>query len=263
MSALYLVTGVANEQSIAWAVAEELWRGGDRCALAVLPRNLRRVEKLVAGAGRAAAVLPLDVRDDASLAALAEGLRALREQGAPGAPIGQGAPLAGVLHSIAHARGEELMGTTLEVSREGFLEAMDVSVYSLLALLRAAEPLLGEGSSVVALSYHGAQKCLPGYNLMGVAKAALESACRYLAHDLGGRGIRVNALSAGPLLTLSSAAFDGIEEKIARSGERAPLGRPTAMADVASAICHLLSARAGGITAQCLYVDNGLSSMGV
>lgn len=247
---LHVITGVANEQSIAWAVAAQLLTAGERCLLLALPRNVRRAEKLVEHAGFTARVLPLDVRDDASLAAVAAVL-AERDE-----------PLGGVLHAIAYAAGDELSGPTLEVSRAGFLEAMNVSVYSLLALVRTVRPAMRAGSSVVALSYHGAQKCMPGYNLMGIAKAALESACRYLAYDLGPEGIRVNAVSAGPLVTLSSSAFAGIEERVARAGARSALRRPTELRDVAAAICHLLSDHSDGITAQCLYVDNGLSAMG-
>lgn len=247
---LYLVTGVANEASIAWGVADRLLSQGARCILASLPRNKHRAEKLVARAGYEATVVSCDVTDPESLEAVGAAVAA------------EGGSLAGVLHSIAYANMEDLERATVDVSREGFLEAMDISVYSLLALVRAVRPSLHEGAAVVALTYHGSQRCMPGYNLMGVAKAALESACRYLAHDLGPDGIRVNCASPGALLTLSSSAFLDIQENIERAAEASPIRAPTSMEDVSSTVCFLLSGAAAGITGQVIYIDNGLSIMG-
>lgn len=246
----YLITGVANEASIAWAVAERLLRDGNSCVLASLPSNLHRTEKLLKRGGYAATTVPLDVRDEASI----ETLGALLAE--------RGEPLAGVLHSIAYANMEDLQGPTMDTSRSGFLESMDISVYSLIALVRAARPCLDAGSSIVALSYNGSQRCSPGYNMMGIAKAALESACRYLAYELGAKGIRVNCASPGPLLTLSSSAFPDIQEMIERAAAASPLRVPVRMEDVAAGICHLLSDQAAGITGQLVYIDNGLSIMG-
>lgn len=246
----YLITGVANDASIAWAVTLALLEARSRCILCVLPRNVRRAEKLVARSGYSAEVLPLDVRDEAALSALGATLAA------------RGESLDGVLHAIAYAPMEDLQGMVFESSRAGFLETIDVSVYSLLALVRLSRPLLKAGASVVALSYHGSQKCMPGYGLMGIAKAGLESACRYLAYELGGAGIRVNCVSPGPLLTLSSSAFSDIDAKIAQSGAINPLRHPTRMPDVADAIAYMLSPRSGGITGQCICVDNGQSILG-
>jgi enoyl-[acyl-carrier protein] reductase I len=245
-----LITGVANEQSIAWAVADRLLRTGHRCILASLPGNVRRAEKLVARAGYDARVLPLDVSADGSLEQLRSTL------------IEVDAVVDAVLHSIAYAELDDLEGPTLEVSRTGFLKSMDISVYSLIAIVRAVRSRLRCGSSVVALTYHGSQKCIPGYNLMGVVKAALESGCRYLANDLGGDGIRVNCVSPGALLTLSSSVFPRIDESIERAALAAPIKAPTRMEDVASVICYLMSAAAGGVTGQTVYVDNGVSIMG-
>lgn len=247
---VYLITGVANEASIAWAVADRLLRNGERCVLASLPKNLHRAEQLLKRSDHSARVLPLDVTDQTSIEQL-------------GAAIAEdGAGCAGILHSIAYASMEDLQGMTFESSREGFLESMNVSVYSLLALVRAVLPTLGTDSSVVALTYHGSQKCMPGYNMMGIAKAALESACRYLAYELGARGIRVNCASPGALLTLSSSAFPDIQENIDRAAAHSPLRAPTRLDDVAAALGFLLSPAAGGITGQTVYVDNGLSIMG-
>jgi enoyl-[acyl-carrier protein] reductase I len=245
---LYLLTGVANEASIAWGVADSLMRRENRCLLGVLPKNVHRAQRLVKEKGYDAEIVPLDVSQEASIAALAA--------------LVAGQELAGLLHSIAYANFEDLQGTTLETSRSGFLESLDVSVYSLIALIRAVRPALRSGSSIVALSYHGSQKCMPGYNVMGIAKAALESACRYLAFELGADGIRVNCASPGALLTLSSSAFVDIQENIERGSACSPLREPTRMADVAAAICYLLSRDAGGITGQTVYVDNGISIMG-
>jgi enoyl-[acyl-carrier protein] reductase I len=251
---LYLVTGAANEASIAWAVAAGLLGDNTRCILAAMPRNVRRVEKLVQRSGYSADVLPLDVKEDASLVELAASVRAR---------IGDEGMLAGILHAIAYANMDDLAAGVVDTTRAGFLEALDVSVYSFLALVRHMRPLLGRGASVVALTYHGSQKCIPGYNVMGIAKAALESACRYLAYDVGKDGIRVNCVSPGPLLTLSSSAFPEIEAKLERAGRASPLGVPTQMDDVSATIRYVLSPAAAGITGQCIYVDNGLSGMGL
>lgn len=247
---LYLIAGVANEASIAWGVAQRILAAGHPCMITSLAKNLHRVHKLVTRAGFEAEVVALDVSDDASLRQLAETVES------------SGRRIAGVLHAIAYARIEDLQGSTLGVSRAGFIEAMNVSVYSLLALLRSVRPWLDAGSSIVALSYHGSQRCISGYDLMGIAKAALESACRYLANELGRDGIRVNCASPGPMLTLSSSAFEDIQEKIERAAELAPLRSVVRMEDVASVVWHLLSQQSAGVTGQVLYVDNGLSILG-
>jgi enoyl-[acyl-carrier protein] reductase I len=247
---IHVITGVANEASIAWAVAERLLRSGEPCLLASLPRNVRRAEKLLERANYVAPVIGLDVGDESSFAVLSAAVAA------------QGQRVASVLHAIAYARMEDLQAPTLEASREGFLESIDISVYSLLALVRALRPFLAPEASVVTLSYHGAQKCMPGYNIMGIAKAALESAVRYLAYELGAAGIRVNCASPGALLTLSSSAFPEIQESIERGAASSPLRAATRMEDVSAAVCFLLSGAAAGITGQVVYLDNGLSIMG-
>lgn len=246
----YLISGVANEHSLSWEVARQLLDGGSRCFLPCLPANQKRVARLAAPYSERALVLPTDVTssEDCERLMVEVGTHADR--------------LTGVLHSIAFCAVEELQAGTLATSRVGFLQAMDVSVYSLIALTRAVRRFLHEGSSVVTLSHYGAQKCVPGYNIMGVAKAALESLVRYLAYELGEAGIRVNSVSAGAVLTLSSSVFEDIEEKIAAGIRNSPLRRGTTQTDVAAAVLYLFGPQAQAITGQCIFVDNGLSSMG-
>jgi enoyl-[acyl-carrier protein] reductase I len=247
---LYVISGVANEASIAWAVADRLLKEGRSCLLACFPKNLHRAEKLLKRHGYEAQLVAIDVNDDESIRRLASTIEE------------SGRQVAGLLHSIAFANVEELQGATLETSREGFVEAMNVSVYSLLALVRAVRGRLMSDASVVAMTYHGSQRCIPGYNVMGIAKAALESACRYLAHELGPHGIRVNCASPGALLTLSSSAFPDVQEGIERGAAWSPLRRATRLEDVAATVCFLLSPEAAGVTGQTVYVDNGVSIMG-
>lgn len=244
-----LITGVANRASIAWAVVEAMAEAGQPCLLAVHPANRRRVEKLVERLEMDLAICDVDVRAEESLQRLAAWTR-------------ERAPrLGGLLHSIAYADRDELAGRTLDASRAGFLEALDVSAYSLIALTRAVEPLLAPGAGVVALSYHGSRYAIPGYNLMGLAKATLEAGVRYLAAELGRSGVRVNTVSAGPLLTLSSSAFEDIERSLALSVEQSALRDPLSAGDVARMAMHLLSPSSRGVTGQCINVDNGLSVM--
>lgn len=246
----YLVTGVANEWSIAWATAERLLVEKQRCLVACLPANRGRVRRLLSRYGAEENLLDLDVGSDASLAEFSA-LLAAKADG-----------LDGVLHSIAFADAEELREGILATTRDGFAMAMDRSVYSLLALSRGLSPLLRPGTSIVTLSYYGAQKCMPGYGIMGVAKAALESLVRYLASELGPRGVRVNAVSAGAMVTLSSSVFDDIESKVAQAAKVAPLRRATTQADVAGVVTYLFSSAAAAVSGQCLFADHGASSVG-
>jgi enoyl-[acyl-carrier protein] reductase I len=245
----YLITGVANEQSIAWATARSLLESGASCYFASFPANVKRSRRLLREYDAEDRVLELDVRADASLLALRDALAARTDR------------LDGVLHSIAFAPPEALLEPLLALPREAFADTMDVSVYSLIALLRAVDPMLRD-SSVVAMTYRGSQACMDGYGAMGPAKAALESLVRYLAVELGSRGVRVNSLSAGPLLTLSSSVFENIEEKIARASAVAPGRQVLTHQQVASALSFLLGPRSVGITGQCICVDHGLSILG-
>ncbi len=249
MAPHYLITGVANEWSIAWAVVERVLERGGVCHLACLPANERRVRKLMRARNLEELVYPVDVTREDELEQLAQAIAARTDS------------LAGVLHAVAYADLEELQAGLLSSTREGFAKAMDVSVYSLVGLCRAARPLLRTGSSVVALTYHGSQVCIPGYNVMGVAKAALESLARYLASELGPHGIRVNTVSPGPILTLAASVFDDIEGKIERAAQLSPLRQRTSQQHVAGLVDYLFSEASSAVTAQCLYVDHGLSSV--
>ncbi len=246
-----LVMGVANERSIAWGIAESLAAAGADLAFSYLPDALgraeRRVSKLAATLG-STLVLPCDVRKDEDIAALFQQLHE-RWQG-----------LEILIHAIAWARLDDLSGDFSATSREGFALAQEASVYSLVAVARGARDLMaGRGGSIVTLTYLGAQRAVPHYNVMGVAKAALESATRYLAAELGPRGIRVNAISAGPIETLSAAAIAGFEEMLKAAAAQAPLRRNVTAQEIGNAAAFLSSNLAQGITGQVLYVDAGHS----
>jgi len=167
-----------------------------------------------------------------------------------------------LVHSVAFAPAEELKGEFAETSREGFRIALDVSVYSLVAVARAARSLMTEGGSIITMTYYGAEKVVPKYNVMGVAKAALEASVRYLAYDLGKDNIRVNAISAGPIKTLAARGISGFGEMLKEQAERAPLKRNVDVNEVASTAVFLAGAAASGITGETIYVDCGYNIMG-
>jgi enoyl-[acyl-carrier protein] reductase I len=246
-----LVLGIANKWSIAYAIAEAFRREGARLLVTYQGERQREtVEALAAelGAGR---VLACDVSQDEDLERLADALGS-----------GEGR-LDAVVHSIAFANRDDLTRPFVETSRAGFLLAQDVSAYSLVSVARAVSPLMTQGGSITTLSYVGATRVIPNYNVMGVAKAALESAVRYLASDLGPRAIRVNAISAGPVNTASARAikdFSGILDFVAA---RAPLRRNTDPAEVADAAVFLASDLGRGVTGNVLFVDNGFQIMGL
>jgi enoyl-[acyl-carrier protein] reductase I len=242
-----LVLGVANHRSLAWHIAGACSRSGARVILTYqndrLGENVRELAKGLPGA----MTFPCDVADDDDLAALARFL-------------GENAPkLDFLVHSLAWARREELEGEFLTTSREGYREAHDVSAYSLVALARLARPFLqaGGGGSVLALTFHGSQRVFPGYNVMGTAKASLEAAVRYLAHDLGPDNIRVNALSPGPVRTLAASGVKGLVRMLDLYRQRAPLRRAPDPAEIADAALFLLSDMGRGVTGEVLYVDGG------
>jgi len=247
-----LIIGVANDHSIAWAIAQAFVREGAALALTYVNEAIeKRVRPLAASLG-VDTVLPCDVTRDDDVAALFDNLRA------------QWGALDVVVHAVAFAQREDLKGRFVDTSREGFRLALDVSAYSLVAVARAAEPLLApQHGSSLTLSYFGAEKVVPGYNVMGVAKAALEASVRYLAWDLGSQGVRVNAISAGPIRTLSSAGITGFKTMLHHYEERAPLRRNVTADEVARAALFLSSDLGGGITAEILHVDAGYNVVGM
>jgi enoyl-[acyl-carrier protein] reductase I len=242
---------VANDHSIAWAIAQALHREGAELALTYAGESIeRRVRPLAASLG-VQTVLPCDVTKDGDIAAT---FAALRERWGR---------VDVVVHAVAFALREELKGRFLHTSRAGFQIALDVSAYSLVAVARAAEPLLPAGGSLLTLTYFGAEKVLPNYNVMGVAKAALEATVRYLAYDLGPQGVRVNAISAGPLRTLSSAGIAGFKAMLHHHEERAPLRRSILPEEVAKAAVYLCSDLGSGVTGEVLHVDAGYNIVGM
>jgi enoyl-[acyl-carrier protein] reductase I len=249
-----LVVGVANKRSIAWAIARRLDEAGVRLALTYqserVARDVRPLAETLANAGP---VLPLDVTDDAALdAAVAEAAGAL-------------GGLDVLVHAVAYAEADDLRGRFADTSRHGFLTALDVSTYSLVALARRAEPHMRArgGGSIITLTYVASERAMPGYNVMGVAKAALESSVRYLAWDLGDAGIRVNAISAGPVRTLAARGVTGFSTMLDAAALRSPLRREISADEVADAALYLASPLAGAVTGEVLFVDAGYHAMGL
>ncbi|HWG37507.1 MAG TPA: enoyl-ACP reductase [Terriglobales bacterium] len=246
-----LVMGIANRWSLAYAIAQALHREG---AELVLTYQAERVQKSVEDLGRdlgAGRILLCDVSQDASVEALFTGL------------AGAGIRLDGVVHSIAFAQQEDIERAFESTSRAGFALALDVSAYSLITVSHHAAPLMTEGGGIVTLSYLGAIRAVPNYNVMGVAKAALESSVRYLASELGPRRIRVNAISAGPVKTASARAIKGFASILDHVAERAPLRRTTDPAEVADTALFLLSDWGRGVTGDTIFVDSGYHIMGI
>jgi enoyl-[acyl-carrier protein] reductase I len=245
-----LIVGVANKHSIAWAIAEATAREGAQLVFNYQNDRLKGNVEELANTLTNAHSFPCDVGSDDEIAALLKSV-----EGA----VGQ---LDFLVHSVAYAPREELTGEFVNTSRQGFATALDVSAYSLVAVARAALPLMKEGGSIVTLSYLGAERVVPHYNVMGVAKAALEASVRYLAHDLGPRGIRVNAISAGPIRTLAARGVSGITKMVEHHREVAPLRHATEQAEVGDTALFLLSSLARGITGEVIYVDGGYHILG-
>jgi len=246
-----LIFGVANDHSIGWGIAKALHAQGATVGFSSVESLLeKRVKPLAARLG-SDFVEPCDVQDDAQIA---------RVFGRWEEHHGQ---LDILVHALAFARREDLEGAFVDTSREGFALALDVSAYSLLAISRHALPLMTPGGSILTLSYFGSQKVIANYNVMGVAKAALEASVRYLAADLGPRGVRVNAISAGPVRTLAASGIAGFKGLYGRFRDVAPLRRNITLDDVGGAAAFLVSDLAGAITGEVLYVDAGFSILGV
>jgi enoyl-[acyl-carrier protein] reductase I len=250
-----LITGVANRWSIAWAVAQAVVRSGGQVTLTYQGEAQRStISKLLEelSEGGKTLLIPLDVRNDNEIKAAVETLadRKIR--------------IDGLVHSIAFAKREELDGAFLDTSREGFLLAQEISAFSLVALCKALLPLMNAQSSVVAMTYLGSEKIVPHYNVMGAAKAALESSVRYLAYDLGSLGIRVNAISAGPIKTASGRAIKGFSDMQKTVSDRAPLKHQDLTSEeVADATVCLLSPLFRAVTGEVIFVDLGYRQMGM
>lgn len=242
-----LIVGVANDRSIAWGIARRAAAAGAELAFTYQGDVLlKRVKPLAASVG-SKLLTPMDVTDDDQMEAAFDYVRT---------HLGS---LDFLVHCVAYADRDDLAGRTIDTSRAGFLKTMEISAYSLLALARHAESCLNEDASVLALTYLGAMKMVPNYNVMGIAKAALESSIRYLAVDLGDRGIRVNGISAGPIKTLASSGVSGMRILLAGAAERSPLNRNVSIDDVGAAALYLLSPLSRGVTGEIHYVDAGFS----
>lgn len=245
-----VIFGVANKRSIAWAIAQKLHAAGWRLAITYQNERLEQEAKDLIADLPGAAGFMCDVSHDDQITRLFEELKS------------RYGTLHGIVHSVAFAPAAELSGDFVNTSREGFRIAHDVSVYSLIAIARSAAPLMTSGGGVVTLSYYGAEKVVPKYNVMGVAKAALEATVRYLANDLGSKNIRVNAISAGPIKTLAARGISGLGEMLKSHAERAPLKRNVDPGEVGGAAAFLLSDAGSGITGETIYVDCGYNIMG-
>ena len=248
-----LIVGVANKRSISWAIAQAAATSGARLAVTYQGERLEENVRDLAAGLRDPLLLPCDVSDDAQIASVFEAID--REFGG----------LDFVVHGAAYARREELSAPFVETSRDGFRTSLDISAYSLIALARGALPLMERrgGGSILTLTYLGSERVFQNYNVMGVAKAALEATVRYLAADLGPKGIRVNAISAGPIKTLAASGISGFSGILQTCRDRAPLRRTVEAAEVAAAAMFLLGPGGSAVTAEVLMVDGGFHAMGI
>ena len=246
-----LVMGVANDHSIAWGMAKMAHEHGAELAFTYQGDSFeRRVRPLAESAG-SDIVLPCDVTDAASLDTVFDTIKE------------SWGGLDFVLHAIAFSDKEELKGRYIDTSRENFLQSLEISCYSFTAVAQRAAPLMQPGGSLVTLTYSGAERVMPNYNVMGVAKAALEASVRYLATDLGKDGIRVNAISAGPMRTLAGSAIASARTVFKWQGEHAPLRRNVTLEDLGGAGVYLMSDLSAGVTGEVMYVDSGYNVIGM
>ena len=247
-----IIFGVANKRSIAWATAQSLHEAGARLAFTYQGDRLKEnVESLTSETMPGSLLLPCDVTKQVEVD---ETFKRVGEE------FGR---LDFLIHSIAYAPREALTGGFVDTSREAFVTALEVSAFSLAQLARAATPLMTEGGSIVCMTYYGAEKVVAGYNVMGVAKSALEASTRYLANDLGPRNIRVNAISAGPIQTLSARGVADFSSMLKHAAERAPLRRNVEAREVGNTVLFLCSPMASAITGEVIYVDCGYNIMGI
>jgi len=247
-----MIFGVANDRSIAWGIARALHEEGAELAFTYAGEILeKRVRPLAEGIG-SKIILPCDVTRDEEIDRVFQTLR--QEWG--GLDI--------LVHAIAYANKEDLSNPYIETSRQGFHLALDVSSYSFVVLSRHAAALMeGRKGAILTMTYMGSEKVIPNYNVMGVAKAALEASVKYLAYDLGPKGIRVNAISAGPIRTLAAAGITGFKDMHHHSSERAPLKRNIDQSEVASSALYLLSEMSSAVTGEVVHVDAGYNIMGM
>lgn len=245
-----LILGVANDRSIAWGIAKALKAQGASLALTYMNDAIhKRVEPLAQEIG-ADFIAQMDVSNDDHYPAL----KKVVEEKWGKFDI--------LIHSLAFADKDDLSKPFLQTSRKGFLMACDISAYSLVGLCQTLEPIMNDGGSVVAMTYYGSQKVVKNYNVMGVAKAALEASTRYLAYDLGPRKIKVNCISAGPIKTLAASGISGFRSLLSQVEEIAPMKEGVSQDDVAGTAVYLTTELSGGVTGQILYVDAGLSILG-
>lgn len=248
-----LVTGIANNRSIAWGIAQQLHKAGANLGITYLPDEKGRMEKKVAELVeplQPSLFVPCDVQNDEQIAST---FQTIQEKWGR---------LDILIHCLAFADKEDLSGNFSNTSRQGFSKALNISTYSLVQLSGAAKPLMTEGGSIVTLTYLGGVKVVPNYNLMGIAKAGLEMSVRYLASELGPQKIRVNGISAGPIRTLASSAVGGILDMIHHVEHNAPLRRTVTQTEVGNTAAFLCSDLSSGITGQIIYVDAGYEIMG-
>jgi enoyl-[acyl-carrier protein] reductase I len=245
------VFGVANDRSIAWGIAEAMHQQGARLAFSYAGEALEKRVRPLAESINADLIVACDVTSDEQISAAFSEIN------------GKWGGIDVLVHAVAFANREDLEGRFVDTSRGGFATAMDISAYSLVALARGAAPLMQNGGSIVTLSYYGSEKVVQGYNVMGVAKAALEASVRYLAADLGPANIRVNAISAGPIKTLAASGIKGFKSILHVVEERAPLRRNVTQGDVANAALFLCSDLGAGVTGEVMHVDSGYNILGL
>ena len=247
-----LIVGVANKRSIAWAISQAAHREGAQLAFTYQGERLKEsVGELAAGLGGNSPLFECDVTNETQIDQVFQGIKS------------SWGSLDFLVHAVAFAKREELESEYLITSRDGFKLALDVSAYSLTALAQRAVPLMTNGGSIAALTYYGAEKVIPRYNVMGVAKAALESSIRYLAWDVGPKNIRVNGVSAGPVQTLAARGISGFTDMMKIVESKAPLRRNVLIEEVANATVFLLSPLSSGVTGEILYVDCGYNILGM
>ncbi len=243
-----VIFGLANDKSIAWGIAQQLHAAGAETAYTYLNEALEKRVRPLAESLDASIILPCDVQNEDEMVAVFSELEK------------QWGKIDFVVHAVAFANREDLKQPFSQTSRDGFRLALDISAYSLVSMTRCAMPVMNEGGSIVTMTYLGSVRSVPDYNVMGVAKAALESSVRYLAAELGEKKIRVNAVSAGPIKTLAASGIGGFKEKLKVAEERSPLKRLVNQDDVGKSTLYLVSDLASGVTGEVHYVDGGFSN---